>query len=74
MKVTQAWNWENADKENQAAYVTVAKVGKLVNEISPDQHKQWVAAVQGVWKQFGDDAVGPEVMARLREIYQKHSK
>jgi hypothetical protein len=49
-------------------------VGKLVNEISPEQHKQWVAAVQGVWKQFGDDAVGPEVMGRLREIYQKHSK
>ena len=74
MKVTQAWNWENADKENQAAYVTVAKAGKLVNEISPEQHKQWVAAVQGVWKEFGDDAVGPEVMGRLREIYKKHSK
>jgi C4-dicarboxylate-binding protein DctP len=73
MKVTQAWNWENADKENQAGYVAVAKAGKLVNEISPAQHKQWVAAVQGVWKQFGDDAVGPEIMGRLREIYRKHS-
>ncbi|MEP9375085.1 TRAP transporter substrate-binding protein [Aquabacter sp. CN5-332] len=71
LKVATAWNWENTDKENAEAYQQLEKAGKKVYSLTPEQRAQWVAAVQPVWKEFGDNVVGPEVMARLKEIDAK---
>jgi TRAP-type C4-dicarboxylate transport system substrate-binding protein len=72
LAVATKWNWENTDKENAEAYVQVRKLGKSVYDLDDAQRAQWVAAVQPLWKQFGDDAVGPEVMGRLKEIAAKY--
>lgn len=71
LKVATAWNWENTDKENAAAYAQLEKAGKKVYDLTPEQRAQWVAAVQPVWKEFGENAVGPDVMNRLKEIDTK---
>jgi C4-dicarboxylate-binding protein DctP len=68
LDVATAWNFENASKENAAAYETVAAAGKTVNELTPDQRAQWVEAMKPVWVKFGDEVVGEEVMTRLKEI------
>jgi C4-dicarboxylate-binding protein DctP len=70
---TTRWNWENTEKENAAAYAKVAALGKKVNDLTNAQRQEWIKAVQPLWKQFGDDDVGPAVMARLREINKKYS-
>jgi C4-dicarboxylate-binding protein DctP len=72
LAVATKWNWENTDKENADAYAQLKKMGKNVYDLDSAQRAQWVAAVQPLWKQFGDDAVGPEVMSRLREINAKY--
>jgi TRAP-type C4-dicarboxylate transport system substrate-binding protein len=72
LAATSKWNWENADKENADAYAQMLKLGKQIYEPNEEQRKQWVAAVQPLWKQFGDDDVGPEPMKRMREINAKY--
>ena len=72
LKVATKWNWENTEKENLAAYAKLKAMGKKVYDLTPAQHKLWVDAVQPLWKQFGDDAVGPQVMDRLRAINAKY--
>jgi C4-dicarboxylate-binding protein DctP len=72
LAATTKWNWENTEKENADAYAQLKKLGKNVYDLDDAQRKQWVAAVQPLWKQFGDDAVGPEVMGRLKEIAAKY--
>ena len=66
------WNWENTDQENLNAYVQLKQMGKNVYDLDADQRRQWVVAAQPLWKQFGDDAVGTDVMNRLREINAKY--
>ncbi|MCB1969754.1 MAG: TRAP transporter substrate-binding protein [Geminicoccaceae bacterium] len=68
LDVATAWNFENAAKENAAAYEAVAAAGKTVNDLTPEQRAQWVEAMKPVWVKFGTDLVGDEVMARLVEI------
>jgi C4-dicarboxylate-binding protein DctP len=72
LAVATKWNWENTEKENADAYAQLKKLGKSVYELDTAQRDKWVAAVQPLWKQFGDDAVGPEVMGRLKEINVKY--
>jgi tripartite ATP-independent transporter DctP family solute receptor len=72
LAVATKWNWENTEKENADAYAQLKKLGKSVYDLDAGQRSQWVAAVQPLWKQFGDDAVGPEVMGRLKAIYAKY--
>jgi tripartite ATP-independent transporter DctP family solute receptor len=72
LAATTKWNWENTETENADAYAQLKKLGKSVYDLDDAQRKQWVAAVQPLWKQFGDDAVGPEVMGRLKEIAAKY--
>lgn len=68
LQVATEWNWENASKENEAAYEKVASLGKTINELSPEDRQKWVAAMEPVWKKFGEDALGPDAMASLRRI------
>lgn len=63
-----AWNWENAGKQNKAAYEKVEKLGKPIHELTAEDRKQWVEAVQPVWKTFGEDVLGKEAMDALRRI------
>ena len=72
LAVTTKWNWENTDKENADAYAQLVKLGKKIYEPTDEQRKLWVAAVQPLWKQFGDDDVGPEAMKRMREVNAKY--
>jgi C4-dicarboxylate-binding protein DctP len=72
LAVTTKWNWESTEKENAAAYAQLKTLGKKVYDLDGEQREQWVAAVQPVWKQFGDDAVGTDVMNRLKEINAKY--
>lgn len=68
LEVATAWNWENASAENQAAYEKVESLGKPIHELSDEDRKKWVEAMQPVWKKFGDDTIGEEAMAALRRI------
>ena len=52
--------------------VVGAAGGLDVHDLDADQRRQWVAAAQPLSKQFGDDAVGTEVMNRLKEINAKY--
>lgn len=72
--VTSKWNWENTEKENEQAYDKVRALGKPIHSLTREQRALWVQAVQPVWKEFGDSAVGPQVMARLREIGEKYQQ
>lgn len=63
-----AFNWENAAKENQAAYDKIAKLGKPVHTLTPEQLAQWQEKMRPVWDEFGSALVGDEVMQRLIEI------
>lgn len=68
LKVATAWNWENAAADNAAAYEKVEQLGKPINELSDADRQLWVQAVQPVWKEFGEDVVGTDVMNALRRI------
>jgi TRAP-type C4-dicarboxylate transport system substrate-binding protein len=68
LDVATEWNFENAAAENAAGYQAMINAGKAVNDLTPEQHDAWAAAMKPVWEEFGTDIVGEEVMARLREI------
>lgn len=68
LDVATKWNFENAAKENAAAYEAVAAAGKSVHDLTPEQREQWVEAMKPVWSKFGSDVVGEKVMDRLVEI------
>jgi C4-dicarboxylate-binding protein DctP len=72
LKAATAWNWDNAAKENKAAYDKVKKLGKPIHTLTDAQRAKWVAAVQPVWKQYGVNQVGADVMKRLREVAEKN--
>lgn len=62
------WNWEATEKENEDAYDKVRRLGKKIHALTPEQRAKWAAVVRPVWKQFGDDQVGADVMARLEAM------
>ena len=66
------WNWENAKKENEAAYDKVRKSGKKIETLTPEQRSKWAAAVKPVWEKYGVQQVGADVMKRLSEIADKN--
>lgn len=66
------WNWENTTKDNDAAYAKLEAMGKKINSLTPAQRAEWVKAVAPVWKQFGEPAVGADVMARLQKIGEEN--
>lgn len=68
LKEATAWNWENAKKENEAAYDKVRKFGKKVHDLTPEQRAKWAEAVKPVWEQYGVKQVGADVMKRLRKV------
>jgi C4-dicarboxylate-binding protein DctP len=68
LDVATKWNIENTEKENANAYAQMLEHGKKIYELTPEQRQKWIDAVQPVWKEFGDDVVGADVMARLKEI------
>jgi C4-dicarboxylate-binding protein DctP len=68
MKEATAWNWENTDKANAEAYKKVIAAGKKVYDLTPEQRKQWVDAVQPLWKKYGTDVVGEDVMKKIEKI------
>lgn len=72
LEAATQWNWENTDKENEEAYAKVRALGRKVYDLDAAQLALWRKAVEPVWKQYGDDLVGPEVMAHLREIAAKY--
>lgn len=61
------WNWENGARINKESNDKIRELGKLV-ELNAEQKAAWKKAVAPVWKSLGEDRVGPEVMARLKEI------
>ncbi len=63
-----AWNWENAAAKNAAAYQAIVDSGKAVHELSPEQLAAWKEKMLPVWEEYGVKVVGPDVIARLREI------
>jgi C4-dicarboxylate-binding protein DctP len=69
--VATKWNWENTEQDNADAYAKVRALGKRVYDLTDAQRAAWRAAVQPVWKEFGDSLVDAKVMARLREISEK---
>jgi len=68
------WNWENADNMNAAALKTIEASNTKVHRLTAEQKKAWQKAVAPVWKTLGEDVVGPEVMARLKQISAQYSK
>ncbi|MGH6915867.1 MAG: TRAP transporter substrate-binding protein, partial [Geminicoccales bacterium] len=62
------WNWENAKKINQKSNETIEAAGVGITELTEEQKKPWIEAVQPIWKRFGEELVGPKAMARLKEI------
>lgn len=67
------WNWENEARVNKESYDEIIAEGKAqVHDLTPEQRKAWQDAVAPVWKELGDDVVGAEVMARLKEISAKY--
>lgn len=67
-----AWNWENTNQANDAAYETMAKEGATIHELTPEQRRAWAEAVKPVWSQLGDKLVGAKVMQKLARIGDKH--
>ena len=74
LNAASKWNWENADTMNAAALKTIEASNTKVHRLNADQKKAWQKAVAPVWKTLGEDVVGPEVMARLKQIAAQHSK
>lgn len=68
LEAATAWNWENAKKENEAAYQSIRDAGKPIHELNAEQLSAWKAKMLPVWEEFGSKVVGDEAMARLREI------
>lgn len=68
LEVANAFNWENAAKENEAAYAKIRDAGKTIHELTPEQLAQWKEKMRPVWDEFGSQLVGQEAMDRLIEI------
>jgi len=68
LEVANAYNWENAAKENEAAYAKIRDAGKTIHELTPDQLTQWKEKMRPVWDEFGSELVGQDAMNRLIEI------
>jgi C4-dicarboxylate-binding protein DctP len=68
------WNWENAAKMNADALKTIEASNTKVHRLNDAQKKAWQNAVSPVWKTLGEDVVGSEVMARLKQIGAQHAK
>ncbi len=66
------WNWENGKKINDESDAQIKAAGVGIHTLTPEQKALWVKAVQPVWKSLGDDLVGAQVMARLKEIGAKY--
>lgn len=67
-----AWNWENANKANEDAYVKMAAQGATINDLTPAQRKAWADAVKPLWNGLGTKLVGQDTMDRLATIGDKH--
>jgi len=72
LKSATAWNWENAAKENKAAYDKVRKLGKPVHTLTDAQRAKWAEAVKPVWDEYGVKQVGADVMKRLQKIAEEN--
>lgn len=72
LDATTKWNWENAKSINQKSNETIEASGVEIHQLSEAQKKPWVAAVQPIWKRFGEDLIGAKAMARLKEIGAKY--
>jgi len=68
LEVANTFNWENAEKENEAAYAKIRDSGKTIHKLTPEQLGQWKEKMRPVWDEFGSELVGEEVMKRLTEI------
>ena len=68
LEVANSFNWENAEKENEAAYAKIRDSGKTIHKLTPEQLAQWKEKMRPVWDEFGRELVGEEVMKRLTEI------
>lgn len=68
LDVATAWNIENVVLINDAAVDFMAAEGVKVHTLDEQQKQAWVTAMQPVWNELGDQLVGEEVMARLKEI------
>ncbi len=73
MNAATRWNWENTEKDNDKAYAKMTALGKKLYDLTPEQRALWVKASAPIWKEFGENLVGPEVMKRLAEIGKKNS-
>lgn len=74
LDATTKWNWEHAAQINADALKFIAKSGTKVHKLTAEQKAAWQKAVAPVWKKFGVDVVGPEVMERLKKISAEHAQ
>lgn len=63
-----AWNMTENTRINGEATKFMAGEGVQIHELSADQRAAWSNAMQPVWKELGEDLVGADVIARLKEI------
>ncbi|OKH88186.1 TRAP transporter substrate-binding protein [Thalassospira sp. TSL5-1] len=68
LKAATDWNLENGLKMNSDDVEFIRQSGVKVHSLNDEQHAAWVAKMKPVWKELGEPLVGPEVMARLKEI------
>jgi len=68
LEVATAWNMEQAVSLNADDMKFIEGEGKSVHYLSDEQRAAWAEAMKPVWQELGEDLVGKEVMARLKEI------
>lgn len=68
LTVATEFNFENATKQNEAAYASIRDSGKTIHELSEEQLAQWKEKMRPVWDEFGSELVGEAAMERLIEI------
>jgi C4-dicarboxylate-binding protein DctP len=68
LEVANQFNFENAQKENDAAYEKIQSAGKEIHTLSADQLGQWKEKMKPVWEEYGESIVGENAMERLVEI------
>lgn len=62
------WNMAENDRINVEDLAYMKEQGVGIHELTPEQRADWAEAMQPVWKELGDDLVGEQVTARLKEI------
>lgn len=62
------WNMVENDRINADDISYMAGEGVKIHELTPEQRANWAEAMQPVWQELGNDLVGDEVTARLKEI------